>query len=209
MIRKGMTIREAAEAWVTTFNAIQQGMIERLMLHDYDDWHEVTVPIAGDQVYVYELPENIETLEYEGEIISFDKESKLYCIMLYDGTQISIAEDCFEVKYDASLPMWGTMWSFRDGCDDWWLEKGDGIQIMSECGFRVYESDEFGYFFGIDGCGYDFYESHWIPLYLARGLRWHDPKAEKAYQMERKGYVVRKLGTKDYWFDGDKCIEEV
>ena len=162
MIRKGMTIREAAEAWVTTFNAIQQGMIERLMLHDYDDWHEVTVPIAGDQVYVYELPENIETLEYEGEIISFDKESKLYCIMLYDGTQISIAEDCFEVKYDASLPMWGTMWSFRDGCDDWWLEKGDGIQIMSECGFRVYESDEFGYFFGIDGCGYDFYESHWI-----------------------------------------------
>ena len=69
MIRKGMTIREAAEAWVTTFNAIQQGMIERLMLHDYDDWHEVTVPIAGDQVYVYELPENIETLEYEGEII--------------------------------------------------------------------------------------------------------------------------------------------
>ncbi len=209
MIRKGMTIREAAEAWVTTFNAIQQGMIERLMLHDYDDWHEVTIPIAGDQVYVYELPENIETLENEGEIISFDKESKLYSIMLYDGIQISIAEDCFEVKYDASLPMWGTMWSFHDVCDDWWLEKGDGIQTMSKCGFRVYESDEFGYFFGIDGCGYDFYESHWIPLYLARGLRWHDPKAEKAYQMERNGYVLRKLGTKDYWFDGDKCIEEV
>ena len=162
MIRKGMTIREAAEAWVTTFNAIQQGMIERLMLHDYDDWHEVTIPIAGDQVYVYELPENIETLENEGEIISFDKESKLYSIMLYDGIQISIAEDCFEVKYDASLPMWGTMWSFHDGCDDWWLEEGDGIQIMSECGFRVYESDEFGYFFGIDGCGYDFYEKKYI-----------------------------------------------
>ena len=42
----------------------------------------------------------------------------------------------------------------------------------------MYESGEFGYFFGIDGAGYDFYECHWIPLYKARGLQWHDEMTE-------------------------------
>lgn len=49
---------------------------------------------------------------------------------------------------------------------------------MSQCGFRIFKSFEFGYFFGIDGAGYDFYESHWLPLYEARGLMWHDPKTD-------------------------------
>ena len=75
--------------------------------------------------------------------------------------------------------MWGTMWSFGDGCDDWWLEEKNGIELMSQCGFRIYESEEFGYFFGIDGAGYDFYESHWIPLYKARGLQWHETETEE------------------------------
>ena len=26
----------------------------------------------------------------------------------------------------------------------------------------------------MDGCGYDFYLEHWVPLYKARGLKWHD-----------------------------------
>lgn len=72
------------------------------------------------------------------------------------------------------LPMNWMMWSFNDPVDTLWLEKCDGLRKMAECGFRVYKNDEFGYFFGIDGCGYSFYEAHWIPLYKARGLRWHD-----------------------------------
>lgn len=47
---------------------------------------------------------------------------------------------------------------------------------MSEYGFRIFESGEFGYWFGIDGAGYDFYKSHWIPLYKKRGLKWHDER---------------------------------
>ena len=89
-----------------------------------------------------------------------------------------------------------------------WYE-GDGSKLMSECGFRVYESEDFGFIFGIDGAGYDFYESHWIPLYKARGLRWHDPAAEQQYQMERKGYTVGKIGMRQYWMDGDRVVEEV
>lgn len=30
-----------------------------------------------------------------------------------------------------------------------------------------------GIYIGIDGAGYDFYESHWIPLYTVRGLEYH------------------------------------
>ena len=37
----------------------------------------------------------------------------------------------------------------------------------------------FGYFFGIDGAGYSFYEEHWIPLYKARGLQWHKTEGEE------------------------------
>lgn len=75
------------------------------------------------------------------------------------------------------FPMWGTMWQFGDSIDEDWLDGQsgeDGIQIMSDLGFRIYESEDFGHVFGIDGAGYDFYEQHWIPLYEARGLHWHN-----------------------------------
>lgn len=84
--------------------------------------------------------------------------------------EVTIAsKDTFYDKF----PMWGWMWQFSDSLDDYWLKEEGGIATMSELGFRIYESEEFGYFFGIDGAGYDFYEVHWIPLYRARGLLWH------------------------------------
>lgn len=73
---------------------------------------------------------------------------------------------------------------------------------MSDCGFRIYKSEDYGYFFGIDGAGYSFYEEHWMPLYKARGLHWHDPQAEEDYQMHVvKGYTKRQLGSKEVWCD--------
>ena len=88
------------------------------------------------------------------------------------------SDDERPVDYEFGLPMWGTMWSFGDSIDDYWLlgddEIGakDHLKEMYECGFNIWDS-EYGVFFGIDGAGYDFYESHWIPLYDARGLQWH------------------------------------
>lgn len=83
-------------------------------------------------------------------------------------------EEVTESEYepDEVLPMWGTMWSFSDPTDEWWLEE-QGIKLMSDIGFRIYRHEEYGYFFGLDGAGYDFYEAHWIPLYKAMGLSWH------------------------------------
>jgi len=70
------------------------------------------------------------------------------------------------------LPSWGTMWSFKVSLDeDWALES---ISKMQEIGFRVFECDELPCVFGIDAGGYDFFKHHWVPLYLARGLEWHE-----------------------------------
>ena len=87
-----------------------------------------------------------------------------------DIVEINPIED--EESYCEILPMWGWMWQMTDSTDVRWLETH--IEVVEDCGFRIYESEDFGYLIGIDGAGYDFYEEHWIPLYKARGLKWHD-----------------------------------
>lgn len=44
---------------------------------------------------------------------------------------------------------------------------------MIDIGFTVFEAYNYGYFFGLDAASFDFHEAFWIPLYKARGLRWH------------------------------------
>jgi hypothetical protein len=78
---------------------------------------------------------------------------------------------------DYGLPMWGTLWTFGSTWDETWAK--DNLELMFDCGFRIYESDELGIFFGIDGAGYDFMSNHWIPLYKARGLKWHSESEEE------------------------------
>ena len=74
----------------------------------------------------------------------------------------------FQEKYD--LPMWGTMWTVSNLDGDWIR---NNLETVRECCIWVFESDELDVLIGIDGAGYDFYESHWIPFYKARGLQWH------------------------------------
>ena len=200
MIKQGTTINDAAHEWVKEFNAFPHSMIAKLMECDIDSWHELTNKRSGDRVYCYDYNKY-------GEVDCYNEETEEYTVELDNGEIVQVAENDMEREDYDGLPMWGTLWQFGDSADDWWLEE-EGIRIMSECGFRVYEHDEWGYFFGIDGAGYDFYEAHWIPLYKARGLKWHDEAAEKEYQMLRKGYVKRQLGMNEYWYDGDTCIAE-
>ena len=167
MVREIKTIRDAAQEWVREMNAYPYDMIAKLMANDPDEWREVTKPSIGDRVCVYN--------KGEGEVTGVENldDEPVYTVELDNGNLAACSEDDFELLFDDILPMWGTLWSFGYSCDDWWLEEDNGIEIMSRCGFRIYQSDDFGYFFGIDGACYDFYESHWIPLYKARGLHWH------------------------------------
>lgn len=171
------TIREAAEAWVNEMNCVSTEMIRQLMEFHPDEWEEVTCPTIGDRCYATSYDgDGVATHNGWGEIVG-TKESDneiLYEIKFYELDEVQTCErGDIEIEYDSLLPMWGWMWSFGDNCDDWWLEKGDGVQKMSKCGFRIYYHEEWGWFFGIDGAGYDFYSEHWIPLYKARGLHWH------------------------------------
>lgn len=178
MLRSGMTVTDATREWVREFNAIPAAMVGKLMGLDPDDWYEVTEPCPGDRVYVFSYAMECDEGGGPGEVIDYDEESGLYAVRLDNGPLLSLEECDFDVERDDVLPMWGTMWSFGEILDEDWLEEG-GIGLMSRCGFRVYRSEEFGYFFGIDGAGYDFFESHWVPLYRARGLQWHDPETER------------------------------
>lgn len=198
MLRAGMTINDAAHEWVREFNAISRGIIEILMAHDPDSWLEVTLPTVGDRVYMLEATGG--NPAQEGEITEIWKALDIYTIHLDNGNSINLTQEEFEVQYDNVLPMWGTMWSFGDICDEDWL-MDVGLRAVSNCGFRVFKSDDFGYFFGIDGAGYDFYEAHWEPLYKARGLKWHDPAAERTRQMKLKGYHIVSLSQRSYWAD--------
>ncbi len=170
MIQAGMTRLDAAREWVHGFNAVPTDMIAKLMAAEIDDWCEVTRPTVGDWAYASDVG--------EGEIVSVDYETGWCKIDLGEGKVARYHENRIEVNREDGLPMWSTMWSFDDNCDEYWLEEKDGLAAMSKCGFRIFKSEEFGYFFGIDGAGYDFYEAHWLPLYEARGLKWHDPQTD-------------------------------
>ena len=67
---------------------------------------------------------------------------------------------------------WGYMFHPEFSLDEEWIR--GNIEEVEECGFLVYDNDETGILLGVDGCGYDFYSSHWTPLYKRRGLKWHD-----------------------------------
>lgn len=173
------TRREAVEEWVNSFNAIPQALIEKLLQYNMDELYEITPPSIGDYVYVY-------TGDYDGEhgeIVSRMEEDKMYVIKLdCNGECVMINEDEFEVEHDGFLPMWGTMWTFNDVCDEEWANGeylGPHLKEMADCGFRIYEQEDLGIVFGIDGCGYDFYESHWIPLYEKRGLKWSEEDVQE------------------------------
>ena len=201
MLKQGMTINDAAHEWVREFNAVPQDMIARLMHNNPEEWIEMTLKRSGDRVYCYDYNEY-------GEIDHYYEDTEEYTVKLDNGSIVKVAEDDMGKEEYDMLPMWGTMWQFGDACDEHWLEDYENRRIMSECGFRIYEHEEWGFFFGIDGAGYDFYDAHWIPLYKARGLKWHDEAAEKEYQMLKRGYVKRKLGMNEYWYDGDQAICE-
>ena len=171
-MKKFDTIEEATQDWVREFNAFPQSMLKMICdATGYDTFAEVTTPSIGDRVYEYDNGEY-------GQIVDYDSEEEIYTIELDNGDICKDFSSSFERDNNSYFPMWGTMWQFGDSCDEYWLEEKDGIRIMSNLGFRIYYNEDWGYFFGIDGAGYDFYTEHWIPLYKARGLHWHKEEEE-------------------------------
>ncbi len=163
-MKKYKTIREAANGFVEELSAIPRSLLIKLK-DQGEEIVEITPPAVGDYVYLYS--------SNQGEIVSI--KDGLYSIKEHNSDSVVKCESGdFEVQRDDYFPMWGTLWTFDSTVDRWWLEERNGLQLMADCGFRIYEQEDYGFVFGIDGAGYDFYEDHWIPLYRARGLKWHE-----------------------------------
>jgi RNA polymerase subunit RPABC4/transcription elongation factor Spt4 len=92
------------------------------------------------------------------------------------GEDVKTCMSCGSTDFSNTygFPMWGTMWTFGENIDAEWVRDHGGLEAMQECGFWVYDDEDLGILFGINGGGYDFYEGHWVPLYKKRGLKWHD-----------------------------------
>lgn len=160
-----LSIKDATREWVKEFNAIPQQFIsealgDRLVEEFIEQFPDLRVcTFCGD---------TIKSSEHE-ELIAGDEE-EIKCPSCKNVCEfVSYADDAMENK--DYLPMWGTMWTFDTSLDDDWVQ--ENLDTVYQCGFRVYEHENLGIIIGIDGGGYDFYEAHWIPLYKARGLRWH------------------------------------
>lgn len=152
-----MTINEAAKSWVRScINEIPTDLVKcfRYQLK------EVTIPLKEDEVNIW-----VDGKTVHGYIT--DIENGVYTVESNDETKYECEiKDIKEVIYDDKLPIYGIMFSFKDSLNDEWLD--DNIQVMSECGFRIFKHSEHGYFFGIDGAGYNFDDEHWLPLYKIR-----------------------------------------
>ena len=158
------TIREKTSDWVDTLNEYPRDMIDRLMRLAPRKWKEITMPHAGDRVYITDGENVGET----GEIIK-DRcnDNPRWHLITFDNEyldDIVLTEDILEIQRDSMLPMSG-MWSFSSLLDNLWLEKEESVRIMSELGFRIFRHEQWGYFFGIDGLSYNFHDAHWVPLF--------------------------------------------
>ena len=149
MRNQKMTIKEATQEWVRGFNAIPQQLIEKA----YPNLDGLEILVTERECGYCGNTEFEENEDQELICSSCENKSEEYAQETYD------------------LPMWGTMWTFEESMDDDWVK--ENLETIRECGLWVYESDELGIIIGINGAGYDFYENHWMPLYNARGLKWH------------------------------------
>ncbi|MCY9056089.1 hypothetical protein MOE90_20850 [Bacillus spizizenii] len=162
MTNTKMTLKEAVQKWVGEFNAVPQSLISRAIKNDIDNFSELTKPTAGEMVWSNELQGEFEIVSIENEV----------AILNVDGEEKEVNVNDLHLEHEDFLPIWGTMWRFGSSLDENWTR--ENLEIVSQCGFRIYEDhEENDIYIGIDGAGYDFYESHWTPLYKARGLQWH------------------------------------
>lgn len=101
-----------------------------------------------------------------GHIFSHIDDYSLYSVVLDNGVEVVLRNREFAAIYPLILPNCQHLWSFKDPHDILWLER-DGLRALSNCDFRVYKSNAFGYFFGFDDTE-EPYINHWIPLYQMR-----------------------------------------
>lgn len=153
------TIEEAAKAWVNRdFDNIPGSLLERAYKAEPEDL-ELLAGGKRECGHCGEEWEPIPDPDLEEDV----------CKACKVGTLKQSRWAGAEYAWPAG---WGTLWHPNERADEDWIR--DNAETVAACGFIVYEADETGILLGIDGGGYDFYAEHWMPLYVTRGLKWHE-----------------------------------
>lgn len=169
---KYKTIREATEAWIREWDFIQKGLIQDAIREKAWVWNELTPLTVGDSVCFWDAT-NLkgETYDDYGEIEKVEGE-KVVIRTSETGERVVADKDNVEVEGRDWFPAWNTLFQPKDSADENFIR--ENLQKVADCGFRIYEHDDYGIYLGIDGAGYNFYEEHWIPLYKVAGMHWND-----------------------------------
>lgn len=170
------TIREATEEWICKWDFIQSRLIQDAIREKEWVWHELTPLKVGNPVY-FSNGTNLkgETYDGYGEIEKINEEKVIIRISDTDDKVVA-DKDSVEVEGRNWFPIWDILFHPKERSEEEWIN--ENLQKVADCGFRIFEHEDYGIYLGIDGAYYDFYEEHWIPLYKAKGMQWHDEKME-------------------------------
>lgn len=172
---------DAVHNWIGTFNAIPSRLIQRGYGSD-EVLAEDFIQLTGRQ---WECEQCGSIEEQQSRVVKIRTRlgldathnarliAQLRCPQCHGVGYLS---DFDGVTYGSNgLPAWDTLWMFDNSFDEDWAR--EHLDVMEKLGFVVYDAGDVGLIFGIDGAGYNFYDHHWVPLYQARGLQWHQQGA--------------------------------
>lgn len=166
---------DCVKRMVNEFNMVSESLLERAFKDNIDDWTELTKYAEGDRVCFdggYAEVKKIDIRNNVVYILPEDEDEEL---------ELDINEPYQE--FDSCFPMWGTLFNPNDSFVSDWIE--EHLFETSNCGFRIFQDEQTGeIYLGVEGAGYDFYEAHWVKLYDAMGLQWHDSEEDIKKQEE-------------------------
>lgn len=134
------------DRWMENLIPISYNVAEKLQR--YSDYSDFT-SLCPDSWYDFdddllrEDYEMVERMEENGELV--------------------LTEEDISYRNLSALPAWGTLWAFDNHWMDDWVR--NNLEAVHDCGFWVYDSEDYGCVLGINGAGYDFHSEHWIPLF--------------------------------------------
>jgi len=116
--------------------------------------------------------ENFEDFEHDVEIEKDEDGNIENYEEIEEGIRERIDENIYEI-------MWNTLFEAGDNLLADKLVKDEAVMRLYDMGITVIDLRDTDYeecyntgvFLGVRGCGYDFYEAHWVPLYV-EVLKW-------------------------------------
>lgn len=148
------------------FNAIPSVIFENDARVKEGEYDEVLTLVGGG---TRRCPE----CEAEVEVSEDEDGDEVWVCPDCEATNDSTCADVDDLRIQGSDLAWPCAHGYLFWTED--FDDSNFVNAAVEAGFLVFEPQDFnGFILGIDGGGYDFVDEHWVPLYKALGLKWHE-----------------------------------